>query len=154
MPARSQKRAPDPWRQRLLDAISDTPGDTLESVSKMLDRNAAYLHQYIYRATPRVLGEKERLFLADRYDIPQKDLMPPGWISDSLIFRGRLRGVPGEGAQSRMGETPMNPTRKAISRIMRLPLPYEERIAMVNEILESCPEAAEPENPPTGRTTS
>lgn len=150
MKTRRKKEISDPWRKRLLDAI-ESAGDTLQGVSAKLERNDAYLHQYIYRASPRVLGERERRLLAARYRIPQENLMPPGWVNELLTNSSTMEDAPREDAE-RSGEK-MSPTRKAIQRIMRLPLPYDERIAIVNDLLESPPETNEPAPPTEGQRT-
>lgn len=54
----------DPVRRRLLKLVAD--GRTnLRTASLAIERNAAYLHQFIHRGTPRVLAEDDREALAE-----------------------------------------------------------------------------------------
>ena len=58
----------DPIRLRLLKLI-DTRDSDLKKVSLAIGKNAAYVHQFIYRGTPKVLPEDVRqalMPLADR----------------------------------------------------------------------------------------
>lgn len=54
----------DPVRRRLLRLVAE--GRTnLRAASLAIERNAAYLHQFIHRGTPRVLAEDDREALAE-----------------------------------------------------------------------------------------
>jgi len=54
----------DPVRARLLKTIQDR-GTDQKHVSLAIGRNAAYLHQFIFRGTPKVLPEDVRKALAE-----------------------------------------------------------------------------------------
>lgn len=47
-----------------LDAIVRQKGESLNGLSRMLGRNAAYLHQFVTRGSPRALSERDRRHLA------------------------------------------------------------------------------------------
>ncbi len=47
-------------------------GESLSSLSRRIERNAAYLHQFIHRGTPAALGETERLTLAKHFRIDER----------------------------------------------------------------------------------
>ena len=48
--------------------------ESLESLSRFLRRNPAYLQQFVQRGTPRRLGEDDRLKLAMMLDIDEREL--------------------------------------------------------------------------------
>ena len=54
----------DPVRRRLLQLLA-AHGSNLRTASLAIGRNAAYLHQFIKRGTPRVLAEDDREILAE-----------------------------------------------------------------------------------------
>jgi phage repressor protein C with HTH and peptisase S24 domain len=55
----------DPVRLKLLDLLKKRdPSTDLKNASIALGRNAAYLHQFVYRGTPKVLSEDDRYALA------------------------------------------------------------------------------------------
>ena len=54
----------DPVRLKLL-ALIEKRGSDLKNASLAIGRNAAYLHQFVYRGTPRVLPEDARETLAE-----------------------------------------------------------------------------------------
>ena len=51
-------------------------GSNLKVASRAIDKNDAYLHQYITRATPKVLPEDVREALALHLGVPPDDLRP------------------------------------------------------------------------------
>ncbi len=53
----------DPVRRRILELLSESRSN-LRMASVAIGRNAAYLHQFIHRDTPRVLAEHDREALA------------------------------------------------------------------------------------------
>jgi len=63
----------DPIRTRVLKLIQDRNTD-LKHASIAIGRNAAYLHQFIFRGTPRVLPEDLRKALATLLGAPQESL--------------------------------------------------------------------------------
>ena len=60
---RDDDTAMDPVRQRILGLIAQNRSN-LRMASLAIGRNAAYLHQFIHRGTPRVLAEDDREALA------------------------------------------------------------------------------------------
>ncbi|MCZ0934969.1 MAG: peptidase S24 [Gemmatimonadetes bacterium] len=54
----------DPVRRRLLRLVAESRTN-LRTASLTIERNAAYLHQFIHRGTPRVLAEDDREALAE-----------------------------------------------------------------------------------------
>ena len=53
----------DPVRLTVLQLIQDR-GSDLKNASNAIGRNPAYLHQFVYRGTPRILSEQDRDALA------------------------------------------------------------------------------------------
>ena len=60
-------------RARLAE-LAARDGDTLRGLSMLLGRNEAYLQQFVARGTPRRLAEDDRLFLAKRFLIDEREL--------------------------------------------------------------------------------
>ena len=54
----------DPIRRRILARVKESRSN-LRMASRAIGRNAAYLHQFIHRGTPRVLAEHDREALAE-----------------------------------------------------------------------------------------
>jgi len=65
---------PDTQRQRVMTALQAHPPRLLRSLSRELGRNDAYLHQYLYRGTPRRLPEEIRHKLAILLNIDEESL--------------------------------------------------------------------------------
>lgn len=63
----------DPIRTRLLKLLKDKNTD-LKNASVAVGRNAAYLHQFVYRGTPKVLPENTRIALAALLGVPESEL--------------------------------------------------------------------------------
>ncbi|WBQ12848.1 S24 family peptidase [Hyphomonadaceae bacterium BL14] len=63
----------DPIRIRVLNLIEDK-GTDLKNASLAIGRNAAYLHQYIYRGSPKVLPEDVREGLAELFGVSEDSL--------------------------------------------------------------------------------
>ena len=63
----------DPIRLRVLKLLQDK-GSDLKKASVAIGRNAAYVHQYVYRGSPKVLPEDARIALAAYLDVDEKDL--------------------------------------------------------------------------------
>ena len=53
----------------------------LRNLSRNIKKNDAYLQQYLYRGTPKILPEKYRLMLAEILDVNANELMP-NWLKD------------------------------------------------------------------------
>lgn len=64
----------DPVRTRVLKLIENRKDTDLKHASLALGRNAAYLHQFIFRGTPKVLPEDLREALAKYLDIDESEL--------------------------------------------------------------------------------
>ena len=83
--------AMDPVRQRILGLIAQNRSN-LRMASLAIGRNAAYLHQFIHRGTPRVLAEDDREALAEQPGLqPRRDQARPApeWGSTSTAALGR-----------------------------------------------------------------
>ncbi|HSF96920.1 MAG TPA: S24 family peptidase [Thermohalobaculum sp.] len=63
----------DPVRLKVLKLIKDRDTD-LKNASIAIGRNAAYLHQFVYRGTPKVLSEDDRAALADHLGCESDEL--------------------------------------------------------------------------------
>jgi phage repressor protein C with HTH and peptisase S24 domain len=63
----------DPVRLRVMQLIQNSSTD-LKNASLALGRNAAYLHQYVYRGTPKVLPEDVRVPLAALLGVADEEL--------------------------------------------------------------------------------
>jgi phage repressor protein C with HTH and peptisase S24 domain len=63
----------DPIRLRVLKLL-DARGSNLKTASNAIGKNAAYLHQFIYRGTPKVLPEHLRDALAKHLQVDSEQL--------------------------------------------------------------------------------
>ena len=63
----------DPVRLAVIKLITDRSTD-LKSVSLAIGRNAAYMQQYLYRGTPKVLPEDVRVTLAQHLEVDPDNL--------------------------------------------------------------------------------
>jgi phage repressor protein C with HTH and peptisase S24 domain len=63
----------DPLRLKVLKLLKER-GSDLRKASLAMGRNAAYVHQYIYRRSPKVLGEDDRIALAEHLGVDQDEL--------------------------------------------------------------------------------
>lgn len=61
----------------VLDQLIIGNGDDYAGLSRMIDRNAAYIQQFIKRGTPKRLGERERGILARYFGIDETMLGAP-----------------------------------------------------------------------------
>lgn len=66
----------DPIRLRVLKLIDERDSD-LKKASLALGKNAAYVHQFIYRGTPKVLPEDVREALAKFLEVDELELRHP-----------------------------------------------------------------------------
>jgi hypothetical protein len=66
----------DATRLRVMKLIQDS-GTDLKNASLAIGRNAAYLHQYLYRGTPKVLPEDAREALAVHLGVDDSLIRPP-----------------------------------------------------------------------------
>ena len=53
----------------------------LRDLSRNIKKNDAYLQQYLYRGTPKVLPEEHRFMLAEILDVNVNELIP-NWLKD------------------------------------------------------------------------
>lgn len=65
----------DEVRQRLIDAVEDA-GTTLATLSRALGRNHAYLHQFVFRGSPKHLSAEARRTLGDILGVEPEVLAP------------------------------------------------------------------------------
>lgn len=63
----------DPVRLKLLKLVKERESD-LKNVSLAIGRNAAYLHQFVHRGTPKVLPEDVRSALAEHLGCEEEEL--------------------------------------------------------------------------------
>lgn len=76
---------PAPDVPAFLDRVARERGESLAALSRAIGRNAAYLQQFVTRGTPRRLGEVERLRLAQRLNIDERELgAREPWRPDAL----------------------------------------------------------------------
>ena len=66
----------DPIRVRVLDLIERT-GTDLKKASLAAGKNAAYVHQFIYRGTPKILPQDVRELLARHLGVNDRELRHP-----------------------------------------------------------------------------
>jgi phage repressor protein C with HTH and peptisase S24 domain len=66
----------DPIRLKVLALLKDR-GSDLRKASLAIGRNAAYVHQYVYRGSPKVLSEDDRIALAEHRGIDEDELRHP-----------------------------------------------------------------------------
>lgn len=63
----------DPVRRRILDRIAEMDDD-LANISRAVGKNHAYLHQFIWKGSPRVLPEDTRGALARKLKLSESEL--------------------------------------------------------------------------------
>ena len=63
----------DPVRLRVLALLKER-GSDLRKASLAMGRNAAYIHQYLYRGSPKVLSEDDRIALAEHLGVDEDEL--------------------------------------------------------------------------------
>lgn len=83
-----------------LQALVDQNGSDLSALSRLLGRNAAYVHQYLNRGSPKRLAERDRRLLAEFFGVDEALLGGPTAPADRLVPVGRydLRAAAGAGA--------------------------------------------------------
>jgi hypothetical protein len=72
----ADKQPLDPVRQLIVDT-AERRGMALNELSRRVGKNTAYMHQYLYRGSPRVLPEDVRADVAVLLQIPEADLKAP-----------------------------------------------------------------------------
>ena len=75
----SQETAMDP-RERLAELVRER-GSSLAALSRLIDRNFSYLHQYINKGSPRKLEEDDRRKLAQFFGVSEAELGAPEDLS-------------------------------------------------------------------------
>ena len=68
-------------REKLKLIISKNTKYNLRELSRCLNKNDAYLQQYLYRGTPKILPEEYRYKLSNILEIDVEELSP-GWTKD------------------------------------------------------------------------
>ncbi len=63
----------DPIRLKVLKLLEER-GSDLRKASLAMGRNAAYVHQYLYRGSPKVLSEDDRIALAEHLSVDESEL--------------------------------------------------------------------------------
>jgi phage repressor protein C with HTH and peptisase S24 domain len=63
----------DASRRRLL-ALAEERGVSLSSLSRLIDKNASYLQQFLRKGSPRKLEENDRAVLAQFFGVPESEL--------------------------------------------------------------------------------
>ena len=69
-------------RRRLDELIRTSPNDDYASVSMLIGRNHAYIHQFIKRGVPQRLNEQDRRLIARHFGVSELELggpITPGW---------------------------------------------------------------------------
>lgn len=87
--------------RKLLARLIEERGAEMAALSRMLGKNAAYIHQYIHRGSPKRLGEEERRALARYFGIDESLLGGPVRLdADALVpvARRPVRAAAGDGA--------------------------------------------------------
>jgi SOS-response transcriptional repressor LexA len=69
-------------RSRLLKLAHDKRF-SLRELSRLIDRNPSYLHQWAYKGSPKVLPEKERLRLASVLSVDERILRDEGFEGEA-----------------------------------------------------------------------
>ena len=118
----------DPVRRRILGLIGEKRSN-LRMASVAIGRNAAYLHQFIHRGTPRVLAEDDREVLAEHLGCSPEEIkwgrppdgearprsrsagpraVPAGYsAAPEIDIRAGVPGTPGWSRPGRRGFSPI-----------------------------------------------
>ena len=67
-------------RERLAELVRER-GSSLAALSRLIDRNGSYLHQYITKGSPRKLEEDDRRKLAQFFGVSEAELGAPEDLS-------------------------------------------------------------------------
>jgi hypothetical protein len=71
-------------REKLKNIIKENNKFTLRDLSRILKKNDAYLQQYLFRETPRILPEESRYKLAQTLEININEITP-NWYDQNLV---------------------------------------------------------------------
>lgn len=83
----------DAVRARLEELIEER-GSSYAGISALLQRNPAYIQQFIRRGIPRRLSEEDRSILARYFGVPEEELGKPGGPSSPVTSARQLKAVP------------------------------------------------------------
>lgn len=72
----SRRKTPEDVRL-FLDRLIQDGGEDYAAISRHLGKNPSYIHQFIFRGTPRRLHEEDRAKLARYFDVPDFELGGP-----------------------------------------------------------------------------
>lgn len=86
--------------RRTLATAAAERGHSLAALSAAIRRNAAYLHQFVTRGSPRMLAERDRQVLAAMLDLPESALGAPPPEEDGFrVPRLAVEASAGPGAE-------------------------------------------------------
>lgn len=89
-----KRQSPDQVRRRLSQLLQAT-GEDHSALSRLLDKNPTYIHQFIHRGTPRQLREEDRRKLARHFNVNEFQLGgPPGTQAAENTDSGSYLYVP------------------------------------------------------------
>jgi hypothetical protein len=71
-------------REKLKNIIKENDKFNLRDLSRILKKNDAYLQQYLFRGTPRILPEECRYRLAQKLEININEITP-NWYAQNLV---------------------------------------------------------------------
>src|SRR5262245_43017725 len=126
----------DPIRLRVLERIERT-GTDLKKASLACGKNAAYVHQFIYRGTPKILPEDVRESLAKYLGVNDRELRHPEVPPRKPALAGEE-----EHNEQTAGETRKRPRRSAVgfSPITEIDVRASAGPGALNEGLEEAKE--------------
>ena len=79
----AKERAIHDAREKLKDIIKKNNKFNLRDLSRILKKNDAYLQQYLFRGTPKILPEETRFRLSQILDINIDDITPNWYAQNS-----------------------------------------------------------------------
>jgi len=82
----------DPVRRLIVERAAKI-GSDLKALSKALDKNQTYLHQFVTKGTPRKLDGDDRKKLADLLEVDERALMPGALTPDHMASIERVVGI-------------------------------------------------------------
>ena len=99
MPKDALPMPPDPFRERLRELLRHN-ALSMKRASNAIGRNPAYLHQYLTREQPRVLGQRDTEALAKLLHCNPKELRHHTVPPRKRAKRQRRRPPPAQSAGS------------------------------------------------------
>ena len=83
----------DPNRQKLMAMIDSHPSYDLAGLSRLLGKNHAYLHQYIWKGSPRALKDQDLKIIVDALSGKLPDISLPDQVQiPQYSFRAGMGG--------------------------------------------------------------